>query len=88
MLQEAADELVGRHRHGAIPPTAALTIGEGDTPQAIRSGFALHHSPVADRHPVDCPEEAFQGGLADGVDELIDFGDGEDGGQFELLGDA
>jgi hypothetical protein len=34
------------------------------------------------------PEEAFQGGLAEGVDELIDFGDGQHGEQLELPADA
>ena len=37
---------------------------------------------------IDGPEEALQCGLADGVDQLIDFGNGEDGRQLELLGDA
>ena len=37
---------------------------------------------------IDGPEEALQAGLADGGDQLIDFGDGQHGGQLELLGDA
>ncbi len=37
---------------------------------------------------VDRPEEALQGRLVDGVDELIDFGHGQHGGEFHLAGDA
>lgn len=37
---------------------------------------------------IDGPEKAFQTGLANRVDQLIDFGDGQDRGQFELLGHA
>ncbi len=35
---------------------------------------------------IDGPKEALQRGLADRADQLIDFGDGQDRGQLELLG--
>jgi len=37
---------------------------------------------------IDGPEEALHGRLVDGVDELIDFRSGEDGGELGLFGDA
>ena len=37
---------------------------------------------------IDGPEEALHDRLADRRDELIDFGDGQDGGKFGLFGDS
>jgi len=42
----------------------------------------------AESQGIDGPEESLHGGFANGLDELIDFGNGQDGRELRLLGDA
>jgi len=61
VLQETADELVGRDGHGAPTATAAFAIAEGDASQPIRAGFALDEPAVADGDAVDVGRQIAEG---------------------------